>query len=161
MATTERVRSPQGGPTFTQALERLYSEDGVYQELHTLAMHEGELSRNGVSAVLQRVLPDSPREAITITAKKEGGLVVSRDLELGGNQRYNRYRLLLPSSPRNSWCELVTRHGLQEVHSLLLPAYLPKAASEGTSIFVTGMNRALEDVSQAMADQRYQDLRLI
>lgn len=143
--------------------EQIYRENGIYDSLQAVAFNLGEVSVGGLMAQMTESLPGTPRETVTVAAKRAGGLVVSRDfVSSSGYSMSQEYRLLLSSGPSIPRCELVTHdRGSKYIRTILSPQFLHLQRSVGLPEFTAGLNQALMDVSLATDNPRLSDLQIV
>ncbi len=132
-------------------LDEIYSTDGIYEKLQEIAFSLGTISCHDKLAVLSDVLPDHPREAVSLCAKQKGGLTVTRFFTDGaGYKLFNRYCLIMPSKDIPSSSRLTTdSHGF---NLGLMPAELRlknfvSVDPQGITNYAQGVERALADVA--------------
>jgi hypothetical protein len=130
-------------------LNKLYLPDGIYHSLHDVAFDLGQTSLGGNVAVLREGSADKPREMIMVSAKRNGGVVVSRDLvNSHENTLFSKYQLLLPSTIGGERCQLIRRgRGSEYIRTALLPQFMPYIITPGLSDFAMGVDHALDDVA--------------
>jgi hypothetical protein len=131
-----------------QILDRIYSNEGVYRTLHDLAFSLGSTSLQGKLSSFTDELPAAPREAVTIAAKADGGVVVSRNqVTVGGQNIVNRYRLIIPSDSTTACCDFVSFDGYNRQTSSVARRRLSPLPDGREATFMSGVDMALMDVA--------------
>ncbi len=139
---------PEQNIKFGSLMNRLYASEGVYDQLQSLAFGLGKISCAGNLATFNGMLPNNPREAVTLSAKENGGLTVARDITTAiGDPILRRYCLLIPSNNMREAGRLIVSNDLLLVAANLMSFLINPTLHQQIDNFTHGLDKAIEDVN--------------